>query len=185
MYKRQAISNVRIRDGKVDFSTIGGKPPKGICGSGLIDLLAELLRNGIMDERAKIAAPFTITDGIKLYQEDIYQLITAKAGLKTDQELLMKYYGVSLDEIERIYLSGAFGNYINVKNAVAIGLLPPAPEKIVKIGNGALEGAREMLMNRTRRREAEELLNLITHTKPNELEEDFVYLVAENMYFGR
>ncbi|HDI00464.1 MAG TPA: DUF4445 domain-containing protein, partial [Firmicutes bacterium] len=82
-------------------------------------------------------------------------------------------------------LSGAFGNYIDVRNAVEIGLLPPVPEKIVKIGNGALEGAREMLISRTRRREAEGLLDLITHTKPNELEEEFAYLVAENMYFGR
>jgi len=178
-----AISNVRIEDGRVELSTIGGRPPKGICGSGLIDLLAELLRDGIMDNRAKIGSPFAVTDGIEIYQEDIYQLITAKAGLKTDQELLIKYYGVTLDEVQRIYLSGAFGNYVNLENAVAIGLLPPAPEKIVKIGNGALEGAREMLVSRTRRREAEELLSLITHTKPNELEEDFAYLVAENMYF--
>ena len=180
-----AISNIRIEDGRAVFSTIGDKPPKGICGSGLIDLLAELLRNGIMDERAKIKAPFEVTDGIKLYQEDIYQLITAKAGLKTDQELLMKYYGVGLEEVKRVYLSGAFGNYIDVRNAVEIGLLPPVPEKIVKIGNGALEGAREILISRTRRREAEGLLDLITHTKPNELEEEFAYLVAENMYFGR
>lgn len=178
-----AISNLRVKETKVEFSTIGGKAPKGICGSGLIDLLAELLRTGIMDGRAKIKAPFLIDDGIELYQEDIYQLITAKAGLKTDQELLMKYYGATPDEVQRVYLSGAFGNYVNLENAISIGLLPPMPEKIVKIGNGALEGAREMLVNRTRRREAEELLTLITHTKPNEMEEDFAYLVAENMYF--
>ncbi len=178
-----AIKNVKVNEGNVEFSTIGNKPPCGICGSGLIDLLAEMLNKGIMNRKAKITAPFTITDGIKIHQEDIYQLVIAKAGLRTDQDLLMKYYGVCVDDLDKIYLAGAFGNYINVKNAVDIGLLPPALEKIVKIGNGALEGAREMLLSRERRREAEALARMITHIKPNEIEKDFDFLVAQNMYF--
>ncbi|NOZ64155.1 MAG: DUF4445 domain-containing protein [Caldiserica bacterium] len=178
-----AIANVIINDGRIEFSTIGNKPPRGICGSGLIDLLAEMLNKGVMSRKAKINAPFRITDGIEVYQEDIYQLITAKAGLRTDQDLLMKYYGVNLEDLETIYLAGAFGNYINAENAVEIGLLPPAPEKVVKIGNGALEGAREMLISKEKRKEAEFLAGMITHVKPNELERDFEFIVAQNMYF--
>lgn len=178
-----AIKNIKIKDDRVLYETIGNKYPVGICGSGLIDLLAELLRGGIMDRRAKLKEDFHITDGIKITQSDIYQLITAKAGLKTDQLILVKYYGVKVEDLDRIYLSGGFGNYIDTKNAIKIGLLPDAEEKIVKIGNGALEGAREMLVSQESRKTSEEIAKKIQHVKPNELERDFAFLVAQNMYF--
>jgi uncharacterized 2Fe-2S/4Fe-4S cluster protein (DUF4445 family) len=178
-----AISNIRIENGKVEYQTIAGKPPVGICGSGLIDLLAELLGAGVMTRKAKLKGAFPVTDSIHFTQQDVYALITAKAGLRTDQDLLMAYYGVDLDQIDRVYLAGAFGNYIDVDNAVAIGLLPDAKDKIVKIGNGALAGAAEMLVSGTVRRESEVCAETIEHTKPNELEPEFVYMVAENMYF--
>ena len=155
----------------------------GVCGSGLIDLLAELLRTGRMSKTAKIRKEFCVVDGVCITQQDIYELITAKAGLRLDQDLLMKYYGVGLDEVQRIFLAGGFGNFISPENAVAIGLLPPAPEKVVRIGNGALTGAREMLISRSMRRKAEEIAQVIEHQKPNELEPEFPYLVAEKMYF--
>jgi len=178
-----AISNVHIRDGQVEYQTIGSKPPVGICGSGLIDLLAELLRAGLMTQKAKLASDFAVADSISLTQQDVYQLITAKAGLRTDQDLLMAYYGADLAAVDKIYLAGAFGNYINVDNAVEIGLLPDAGDKVVKIGNGALAGAAEMLLSRKVRRESELCAQMIEHTKPNELEPEFAYMVAENMYF--
>ena len=178
-----AIKNIWISDGSVGYETIGGKPPVGICGSGLIDLLAELLRHDIMTRKAKIKEPFRVTEAIRLTQQDIYQLITAKAGLRLDQDLLIQYYGTTLDEIEAIHLAGAFGNFINPENAVAIGLLPPAPEKVVRIGNAALAGAREMLLSVAMRQTAETVAGKIEHTKPNEREPDFPYLVAEKMYF--
>jgi uncharacterized 2Fe-2S/4Fe-4S cluster protein (DUF4445 family) len=178
-----AISNVHIRNGQVECQTIGGKPPVGICGSGLIDLLGELLRAGLMTRKAKLATDFAVTDSIALTQQDVYQLITAKAGLRTDQDLLLTYYGVDLDAVDRIYLAGAFGNYIDVDNAVEIGLLPNAKDKVVKIGNGALAGAAEMLLSRKVRREAEMCAQAIEHTRPNEREPEFAYMVAENMYF--
>jgi len=178
-----AISNISITDGVVEYSTIGGAEPVGVCGSGLIDLLAELLKAGIMTDKARLAEDFQVADGISLGQEDVYALITAKAGLRLDQDLLVKYYGVTLDEIESIYLAGAFGNYINVESAVAIGLLPPAPEKVVKMGNGSLAGARLMLLSQAIRKESEAVARSIEHIKPNEHEPDFVYMVAEKMYF--
>jgi len=178
-----AITNVKITDGEINYKTIGNKSPVGICGSGLIDLLAELLKNKIMSKTAKIKENFHITDSISISQQDIYELITAKAGLRLDQDLLMKYYGVTLEEIDKIYLSGAFGNFINVNNAILIGLLPPAREKIVKIGNGALAGARQILISQEKRKEAQEIAKKIQHIKPNEREKNFAYLVAEKMYF--
>lgn len=178
-----AIKNIRIEDGKVKYKTIGNKPPVGICGSGLIDLLSELLREKIMSAQAKLKSKFFVTDGMSITQADIYQLVTAKAGLKTGQDLLMKYYGTSREKIERIYLSGAFGNFVNIDNAIKIGLLPPAREKIVKIGNGALEGAREMLISRRAREDGERLREKIEHIKLNEREKNYAYLMAGNMYF--
>jgi len=178
-----AIKNVWISDGHVHFETIGNKPAVGMCGSGLIDLLAELLRSGVMSRTAKIKEDFLVTDKIRISQKDIYELITAKAGLRVDQDLLMKYYGTTLAGINKIYLAGGFGNFVNPENAVAIGLLPPAAEKVVRIGNGALAGARAMLLSRTLRAKGEELAAGIEHTKPNEREPDFAYVVADNMYF--
>ena len=178
-----AIKNVWLSNGSVGYETIGGKPAVGLCGSGLIDLLAELLRHGIMDRKAKLKEPFHVTDSIRLTQQDVYHLITAKAGLRLDQDLLMSYYGTSVEEVENIYLAGGFGNFINPENAVAIGLLPPAPEKVVRIGNAALAGAREMLLSLPLRQTIEALAGQIEHTKPNDREPDFPYLVAEKMYF--
>jgi len=178
-----AIKNVRIINGRVEYETIGNKPPLGICGSGLIDLLGELLKNGIISRKAKLQEDFFITPDISISQQDIYQLITAKAGLRLDQDLLIKYYSATLKEIDRIYLSGAFGNFINPGNAIIIGLLPRAMDKVVRIGNGALAGARQMLLSREKRRDAEKIARKIEHIKPNEREENFSYMIAEKMYF--
>ena len=137
-----------------------------------------------MTPKAKLSEDFQLTDGIRLTQQDVYQLITAKAGLRTDQDLLIEYYGIEPEDIDTIYLAGAFGNYINVENAIAIGLLPDLPDRVAKIGNAALAGAAEMLLSRTVRREAEVCATDIKHVKPNELEPDFNFLVADNMYFS-
>jgi len=178
-----AISNVAIDDGKVTWETIGNEPPVGICGSGLIDLLGELLQSGIMTPKAKLSEDFQLTNDICLTQQDVYQLITAKAGLRTDQDLLIEYYGIEPEDIDKIYLAGAFGNYISVENSVAIGLLPDLPDRVVKIGNAALAGAAEMLLSQTVRRDSEVCAAEIEHVKPNELEPEFDFLVADNMYF--
>jgi uncharacterized 2Fe-2S/4Fe-4S cluster protein (DUF4445 family) len=182
-----AITKIKIRDGGLSFQTLGEKPAKGICGSGVIDLLAELLRNGIMNERARIVDPFEITDGVAITQEDINQLITAKAGLRTDQDLLIKYFETNLNGIARVYLAGAFGNYMDLRNAMIVGLYPVMNlDKFIRFGNGALAGARDILISKEKRRDAERIAATITHTKPNEIEgADFALMVVDNMYFKR
>jgi len=180
-----AITEVRIEDGKVGYKTLGNKPPLGICGSGVIDLLAELLRNGVMNERARINGDYHLTNNVVISQDDINQLITAKAGLRADQDLLIKYYGTTLDEVAKIYLAGAFGNYMNIDSAMAIGLLPRTDRsKYIRFGNGALTGARDIMLSQQRRRHAEKLTGLIEHRKPNEIEgAQFQYLIAKRIYF--
>jgi len=179
-----AIKEVHLDNGKVVYSTIGNKYPVGVCGSGLIDLLAELLRQGLMDKKARIKGEFYLTGELKITQQDIFQLVTSKSAVKTGVEVLLKYCQTQVNQLQRVYLSGGFGNFINSAHAMAIGLIPEVNQEIVvKIGNGALEGAREMLLCRDCRKTAEEIAGRVEHVRTNEVEKDFDYLVAKNMYF--
>ncbi|MCX8082978.1 MAG: ASKHA domain-containing protein [bacterium] len=179
-----AIKKIEIIDGRVAYSTIGDRYPIGVCGSGLIDLLAQLLEKGIMTKNARIEQDFYITGDLKLTQNDIFQLITSKAAIRTGWQLLLKHYPADLKDIKNVYLSGGFGNFIDVRNAIKIGLIPDVPEdRIIKIGNGALEGAREILLCKDTQKLSEELARKVLHIKTNEIEKDFEYIMAENMYF--
>ena len=179
-----AIKSISISDGRISFSTIGGKDSVGVCGSGLIDLLAEMLRNGLMTENARITEDFRISGDLRLTQSDIYQLITSKAAIKTGWQILLRKYPAQAGDINRVCLSGGFGNFINTKNAARIGLIPCVDEKkIEKIGNGSLEGAREILINRRSLKDAAAIAAGVIHVKPNEAEKDFEYMLAGNMYF--
>ena len=182
-----AITQVKIDNGQLKYKTLGDKHPLGVCGSGVIDLLAELFRNNIMNERARIKENYHIVNTVSISQDDINQLIIAKAGLRIDQDLLIRYYGTDLNKIRKIYLAGAFGNYMNIDNAVTIGLLPDTNrDKFVRFGNGALAGAKDMLLSQDRRKDAERIAIMVEHTKPNEVEgSDFQYMVAERMYFDK
>ncbi len=180
-----AITQLTIENGKAKYETLGDKPALGVCGSGVIDLLAELLRTGIMSRTAKIKEDYQITDTVAITQDDINQLIIAKAGLRIDQDLLIKYFGTDIKGVARIYLAGGFGNFISIENAMKIGLYPPAdPKKFIRFGNGALAGARDMLISQEKRHDAERIAVMVQHTKPNEIEgPEFAYMVAANMYF--
>ncbi len=185
-----AIASIAISagDGPVRYETIGNMPPIGVCGSGLIDLLAEALREGIIDERGRLsgkyrqAGEFALTHNngrISISQKDINELRLARAGSALNQQSLMREYGVDLDGLGRICLAGGFANYVNLDSAVAIGVLPDGGDKLVKIGNGALTGARQMLLCRERRADAERLARTIEHGKPSEGENFLDRYVAE------
>jgi len=181
---RGAIKKIELVDGVVTYSTIGNRHPIGVCGSGLIDLLAELLKKGIMTNKARIKQDFLITGDLKLTQNDIFQLITSKAAVKTGWQILLKYYPLDISEVKKIYLSGGFGNFIDIKNSMAIGLIPNVEEsKVIKIGNGALEGTREMLLCKESKALSEEIAEKTEHIRTNEVEKEFDYVMAENMYF--
>jgi len=188
-----AVKNVWINDGRIRYETIGGRPPVGICGSGLIDLLAEMLREGMIDHRGRLSEPFRAAnqfiiaqDGPKIVitQKDIYELRLAKGGSALNQQALMRKYGVDLAGLDRIYLAGGFGNYVNLESAVAIGILPDGEDKLVKIGNGALTGARQMLLCRSRREDAERIAPRIEHVKLAE-EEGFLDRYVQALYLRR
>ncbi len=141
-----AICKVNITSGDTKIETIQGEPPIGICGTGVIELISELLANGVIDETGLLADPYFETGfpiaEFALYQKDIRELQLAKAAIRAGIEILIRQYGVSYHEIERVYLAGGFGYQLDIAKAVSIGLIPQElMDKIEPIGNSSLAGA--------------------------------------------
>lgn len=166
-----AIETIRYDDGRFEFTTIGESEPRGICGSGLIDLLAELRRNDLMTPKgvfAKKVNDFTIDaeHGITFSREDASQLAQAKAANYCGQMILMRKFGVTPDQISKLYLAGGFANYVNSESAVEIGFIAPVPtDRIVKAGNAAAQGARELLLSKRKRESIERLIKTVEHVE--------------------
>jgi uncharacterized 2Fe-2S/4Fe-4S cluster protein (DUF4445 family) len=183
-----AIEGLRLKDGAWEYRTIGDVPPKGICGSGLIDLLAELRRCGLMSPKGVFvqkARHFTIVPefGITFSLEDMSHLAQAKAANYCGQVITLRAFGVTADQISRLFLAGAFANYLNVGNAIEIGFLAPVPEdRVVKVGNASLAGARQMLLSRRKRRFIENLVKRIEHVEL-ETTPDFFDVFVEGCQF--
>ena len=142
---RGAIQKVKINDGEVSYETIGNAKPRGICGSGLIDLIYELARNGTIDIDARFKPSLKDT---RLVQGDMDNVMRSKAAVFAAIKSLIDYAGLNFDHLEKIYVAGGFGNYLNVEKAIGIGLLPDVPkERVEFIGNSSLMGARMVLIS--------------------------------------
>ena len=166
-----AIESIRHDGAGFHYSTIGSVPPQGFCGSGLIDLLAELRRANWMTEKGVFAdkqRELTIVADppLTLSREDASQLAQAKAANYCGQVILLEHLGIGPGELDCLYLAGGFANYINVTAATEIGFLAPVPqERIVRLGNAALEGARQLLISVPKRQELLDLLNRVEHVE--------------------
>jgi len=168
-----AIEAIRLdEDGKgLSFSTIGDAEPKGFCGSGLIDLLAELVNRNIIDEFGVFLenpklSEFTILEdyNLKISRQDISNLAQAKSANYSGQFLTLLSASVDPVEVDRLYLAGAFANYINVENACSIGLVAPVlPKNIERVGNAALHGARMALLSQSQRSSLNSASSQIKH----------------------
>jgi uncharacterized 2Fe-2S/4Fe-4S cluster protein (DUF4445 family) len=174
-----AVEKVEFTEGKLRFSTIGGKPVKGICGSGIIDFLAVLLRAGFLETSGRMAGPETLGpygknmdgqpviqygEGIYLTQKDIRQLQLAKGAVRTGIDMILKEGGIDGQGLDRIYLAGGFGNYLNPFNLEAIKLLPAhTANKIVFCGNTSIEGAALLLTDIKKRRLLESSLGRMVY----------------------
>ncbi len=140
-----AIDHVWIEDGQLRCHTIGDLEARGICGSGLLDLVACLLDLEILDESGyleekRYCIPGTV---VTLTQKDIREVQLAKAAIRAGMELMCVHLGVTPEEIQSVLLAGAFGNYMDPRSACRIGMIPPALlERITPIGNAAGEGAK-------------------------------------------
>ena len=186
-----AIESMAWENGQFNYRVIGNGTPQGLCGSGLIDLLAELRRHDMMTEKGVFAdrkqyEMIVVPEhGIALSREDASNLAQAKAANYCGQLLVMREFGIAPDQIHRLYLSGGFANYVNVQNAIDIGFLAPVPqERIEKVGNAAILGARTTLLSRKRRDELERLVKRIEHVEL-ETKPDFFDVFVEGCQFKR
>jgi predicted metal-binding protein len=137
-----AIDKVYIEDGEIRYHVIEECEPIGICGSGLLDAAACFLKLGIMEDSGRLKETYYFTDKVFLNQKDIRELQLAKAAIAAGIEILCERRGVRPEQIDRLLIAGAFGNYLDPASACAIGMLPPALEgRIRSIGNAAGEGA--------------------------------------------
>ena len=146
-----AISSVSLKTGTV--KTIGDKPPCGICGSGIIELMAELLDVGIADDTGLLTGcterGYKAAEDIYFTQRDVRELQTAKSAVRAGIELLIKRSGIEKRDIKNVFLAGGFGKRLNIEKACRIGLLPPElSQRCIAVGNSSLGGAVKLLEHR-------------------------------------
>jgi len=210
-----AIDRVQI-DQTVEINVIGDVKPTGLCGSGLIDAVAELLRRRILDPSGKLLSPDELPDTIPpdlqkriitletqtafvlatsdqsgqadpilLTQRDVREVQLAKAAIAAGIRMLFAELQIEVEDIGRIYLAGAFGNYIQPAAALGIGLLPYLESaKIQPIGNAAFAGAQAVLLSRQARRHAEQLAREIEYVELAG-RSDFQDLFTQHLFFPK
>jgi len=144
------VDHVTLDDGHIHYHVLGDVPPKGLCGSGLLDLVAVLLDLEMLDESGYLEdKEYTLCDNVVLTQKDIREVQLAKAAIRAGIELLAEKLGVQVEDIQTVYLAGAFGNYMNPASACRIGMIPPIlRDRITPIGNAAGEGAKLCALSR-------------------------------------
>ncbi|MBO8181698.1 MAG: DUF4445 domain-containing protein [Archaeoglobus sp.] len=192
-----AIDHVKIvnPEREPEYTVIGNVKPASICGSGLIDLLAELFKHGIVDFTGSLqpnprvrkgdegkeyvvveAEKTSVGRDIVFTQNDIDTLVKSKAAVCAGMSVLLKKAGIDIADIQRFYIAGAFGYYINIENSFTIGLFPEFPNaEVLQIGNGALAGAYIALTSESKRKLTEKIARIMTYfdlsTDPNFMEE--------------
>ena len=187
-----AIERIEIspEDLSVKYKTIGDSPARGLCGSAIIDLLAEMFRAGLVDQTGKLMVQrdpqrmrqiqdewaYVVADesetatGKPVYitQSDIKNLIRSKGAMYTILNVVIQSVGLTFDDIDNFFVAGAFGNYIDPKKAITIGMLPDIPlEKFKGLGNSAGMGAVKVLLDRNSRKELQEICERITYLEMN------------------
>ena len=183
-----AIESLHLTNGGAQIQTIGNVQPQGICGSGLVDLVAELRRTGRMDELGVFqdgSDKFTVVSqkGITVSRADLSALAQAKAANFCGQWIVLRNYGLLPEQVSRLYLAGGFANYLNVGNAVSIGFIANFPEeRITKVGNAAVEGATAMLLSRSKRQMVEDFVRRAEHVEL-ETTPDFFEIFVEGCQF--
>jgi len=180
-----AIQNISIKDNLLKVETIGNLPPKGICGSGIVDIISELLKNKIIDRSGRIkenkickvrdsedakelvlveAKDSATLKDITIDENDIKNLIHSKGAIYTGIEVLLKEAGFNKTDIKRIFIAGGLGTALNIRSAINIGLLPDLPEKnFIFLGNTSVSGAKACLLSSEAMDQAEAIANKMTY----------------------
>jgi len=198
-----AIEHLRLVDDRLQYHTIAGTPPVGFCGSGILDALAQLYLNGVLDKNGRMGKHTRVRtcegqrefiliseeerDGapaITITQQDVRQLQLAKGAIRTGIQALLQAKEHSEEEVEQVIIAGAFGSYIDVSSAVTIGMLPPLPlNRFRQVGNAAGTGARLALVSRSKRAEAQKIAHRVRYIELASLP-NFQKLFVQAMYLG-
>ena len=165
-----AIEDVVLRsDGGFELKVIGDGAAQGICGSGLVALTSELLRTGRMNELGRFEdgqKRIDLAPDVYFEERDVNELAQAKGANVAGLQVVLSHYGIEFDDIEVFYLAGGFGRHMNLDAAQRIGLIPTIPvERIVQVGNAAIEGASMALLSQAKREELEELVKRVEHCR--------------------
>jgi uncharacterized 2Fe-2S/4Fe-4S cluster protein (DUF4445 family) len=200
-----AIERLRITDKGIQYQTIDGAPPVGICGSGILDALSQLYLAGIVDEGGRLwDHPRVRTDrgqrefvliteeergggqpAITITQQDVRELQLAKAAIRTGIQALLEGKVCSEDEIKQVIIAGAFGTYIDVASAVTIGMLPSLPlNRFRQAGNAAGMGAKLALISLSQRAEAQAIASRVKYVELAGAP-DFNQTFIQASYLGR
>lgn len=198
-----AISSINIdteikngnRNYIINYKTIGDAPALGICGSGIIDITAELLKSGIIDSTGKFDKnnwkdkfiDVTLHEGsiqkVVFTQKDIREIQMAKSAIRSGIEILMKRFGCHYEDLYKVYIAGGFGNKLNLKNAAVIGLIPKQLlSKTQIIGNSSLSGTIEYLINKNTKQNMRHIINIAQGIDIS-MDEDFNSEFINNMSF--
>ena len=191
-----AVDRVETEQGRLKVHVIGEGEAKGICGSGIVDLIAELFLNGWIDLRGKFReeAPEVVripgreeeeaelaveyAPGLYFYQDDIDEFLKTKAAAMTMVEYMMNLIGLTMDDVARFYVAGAFGTHLDKESAVTIGLYPDiSRDKIISPGNTSLKGAERLLLDRSLAARAEEIVGRMQYVQFGTVE-DFLHLMV-------
>lgn len=187
-----AIEKVLIHpDGSMGVQVIGDGLAEGICGSGLIDLLGELLKNGRMNAlgrfeqgEEKIVLDVKSDQPICFTESDVNELAQAKGANVAGLHVIFDRYGARFEDLDIFYLAGGFGRHLNVESAKRIGLIPNLDDsKILQVGNASIEGACMALLSRTKRMELENMVKKVTHCRL-ETHPDFFHYFVEGCQFN-
>ncbi|MGQ9852508.1 MAG: ASKHA domain-containing protein [Candidatus Oleimicrobiaceae bacterium] len=201
-----AIDRVDLVDGDVRCHVLGETTPQGVCGSGLIDAVAVLLRAGLVDMSGRLLEPaqcpptvpealrarlrlvggeraFLLAGQVAITQRDIREVQLAKGAIAAGARILMRLLGVTPAELDQILLAGAFGNFLRRDNAMRIGLLPAVQkERVSFIGNAACAGAEMALLSHAHRKRGEAIARGVEYVEISAIP-DFQDLFAEEMMF--
>ena len=179
-----AVEHLRITGDRVEYQTIGGAPPVGLCGSGIVDAIAQLYLVNVLDDRGRINTDhprvrlckgereFVLVsekesrDGvpIAITQRDVREVQLAKGAIRTGIQVLLDTNSCLEEDLEEVFIAGAFGSYIDIASAMTIGMLPPLPlERFKQVGNAAGTGARMALISKRMREQAQDIADRVRY----------------------
>jgi uncharacterized 2Fe-2S/4Fe-4S cluster protein (DUF4445 family) len=201
-----AIERVRIEGEKIHLQTIENQPPVGICGSGILDAVSEMLGAGILNNSGSlekdsplvrrnhdshnqaefVLAPSSISAhgrDIIITRKDINEIQLAKAAIRAGIEILLKEAGIGFSELDEFIVAGAFGTYLDIKSTVRTGMFPSLPvSRFRQVGNAAGMGAKQMLVSAGKRREAVEIAGKVDYIELT-IHPDYMDTFLKAMYF--